>query len=41
MCDHKWLIERECPRTGFKETWVYTGRKRDKPIGWKIVKRVE
>lgn len=33
-------ITRKNPKTGFKETTVYTGSLRNKPTGWKVVKEV-
>lgn len=40
MKTNHYLIERNCPKTGHKEQIVYTGNKRNKPKGWKIVKSV-
>jgi len=36
-----YLIERRCPKTGFNEQVIYTGSKRNKPKGWKIVKQAQ
>jgi len=37
----KYLIERRDPKTGHVERITFTGRLRDKPKGWKVVKKVE
>lgn len=34
------LIERTCPKTGFRETAQYTGPKRYLPKGWRIVREM-
>lgn len=32
-----YLLGRKNPKTGFKETIVYTGNLKNKPKGWKVV----
>jgi hypothetical protein len=34
-----YTIQRKNPHTGFTETTTYTGSLKDKPKGWKVVKR--
>lgn len=40
LSNKKWLLERKNPRIGGRETVVYTGSLRNKPKGWRVVRRI-
>jgi hypothetical protein len=41
MKDTKYVLERKNPKTGFKQTIVYTGNLTQKPKGWKVVRQIQ
>lgn len=38
---NQYKLERNCPKTGFKETIVYTGNLIGKPKGWKVIEKIK
>lgn len=38
---NKYQLERKSPTTGYKEKIIYTGSLRNKPKGWKVIRKIE
>lgn len=36
LSNTKYLISRKNPKTGFRETTIFTGNLKGKPKGWKV-----
>ncbi len=41
LSNAKYELQRTNPKTGFKETVIFTGSLKGKPKGYKVIKRVQ